>query len=119
MGKTERKKELLAAYKERPVVGGVCLVRNTVTGRVWLFGARDIQAQRNRFQFAAATNTPLHPSLGPDLQAHGPDSFTFETPETVEKKPEQTVLAFDTELAALEDLWRERLKAERAEFYPT
>lgn len=30
----ERKKELTAAYKSRPTEGGICAIRNTVSGRV-------------------------------------------------------------------------------------
>ena len=117
MGKTERKKELLAAYKERPQVGGVCLVRNTATGRVWLMSCRDTAAQQNRFAFSSATNTPLLPAMGPDFAAYGADSFTFEVPEALEKKPEQTDKEFLADLEALEFLWRDRLTGEGAEFY--
>ena len=119
MGKSERKKELLAAYRQRAVMGGVCLVTCAPTGRVWLFGARDIRAQENRFAFSAATGTPLHPAMGADLLSHGPECFTFQVPEALEKRPEQTDREFLAELAALEDLWRERLTAQGAEFYVT
>lgn len=117
MGKTERKKELLAAYKARPRMGGVCLVRNQASGRVWLFSCRDAAAQQNRFAFSSATNTPLLPAMGSDLTAHGAASFSFEVVETLEKKPEQTDRDFLSDLTALEELWRDRLNAEGAEFY--
>lgn len=117
MGKTERKKELLAAYKERPQVGGVCLVRNEATGRIWLLACRDTAAQQNRFAFSVSTGTPLLPAMSADFFAHGAGSFVFEVPESLEKKPSQTDKEFAADLTALGELWRDRLSAEGAEFY--
>ena len=51
MGKTQHQKDLLAAYKERTVVGGVCALRSAVTGRVFLISAPDPKGQRNHYLY--------------------------------------------------------------------
>lgn len=119
MGKTQRQRELVAAYKERTVVGGVCAIKNTVTGRIMLIPSADPEGQRNRFQFAQETGACLHPSMGADWREHGSASFTFTLLETLEKKPEQTDKQFQEELNLLAQIWRERLTTESVKFYKT
>lgn len=117
MGKTQHQKDLLAAYKERTVVGGVCALRSAVTGRVFLISAPDPKGQRNRFQFSVSADACMFAALLPDWRAHGGASFTFDVLEELEKKPDQTDRQFRDDLDALTALWRERLAAEGAEFY--
>ena len=97
MARTEHQKELLAAYRERPITGAVCAVTDTVSGRTLLL--------------------PLHPAIAADWRAHGGAAFTFTQLETLEKKPDQTDRQFQEELELLRDIWRERLAAEGKEFY--
>ena len=115
MGKTQHQKELLAAYKERTVVGGVCALRSAVTGRVFLISAPDPKGQRNRFQFSVSADACMFAALLPDWRAHGGASFTFEVLEELEKKPDQPDRQFRDALDALTALWRERLAAEGGE----
>lgn len=117
MGKSQRQKALLSAYKERPVVGGVCALRNTVTGRVFLLPAPDPRTQRNRFDFSVSTDTCIFAALLPDWKAHGGASFTFEVLEELEKQPDRTDKQFRQDLDALTALWQERLAAGGAKFY--
>lgn len=117
MARTERQKELLAAYRERPVVGAVCAVTDTVSGRALLLAAPNPEGQHNRFQFAVSTDMPLHPAMAADWKAHGGAAFTFTRLEELEKKPGQTDRQFQEELELLRDIWRERLAAEGTEFY--
>ena len=60
MARTEHQKELLAAYRERPITGAVCAVTDTVSGRTLLLASPNPAGQRNRFQFAVSTDMPLH-----------------------------------------------------------
>ena len=62
MARTEHQKELLAAYRERPITGAVCAVTDTVSGRTLLLASPNPAGQRNRFQFAVSTDMPLHPA---------------------------------------------------------
>ena len=112
MGKTQRQKELLAQYKEKRVVGGICSVLCIANGKKLLLPAADPESQRSRFRFAVSTSTPLLPAMAADWQVHGPGSFTFEMLEELEKGPSQTDQEFLADLKALSQLWRERLGGE-------
>lgn len=112
MGKTARQKELLAQYRERKIVGGVCLIRCGATGRSLLLPAADPESQRSRFAFAVSTDSPLLPAMALDWQTFGAESFTFETLEELEKGPTQTDREFRADLELLAQLWRGRLDGE-------
>ena len=49
MARTEHQKELLAAYRERPITGAVCAVTDTVNGKTLLLASPNPAGQRNRF----------------------------------------------------------------------
>ena len=77
MGKTEHQKELLSAWRERTVVGGVCAIRCTANNRVLLSAVADPAGLRNRFQFSAATGSCTFLPLATDWNKYGAGSFTF------------------------------------------
>ena len=54
MARTEPQRQLLAAYKQRPIVGGVCAIRCPAAGRTLLLAAPNPEGQRHRFAFAVA-----------------------------------------------------------------
>ena len=76
MAKTEHQKELLSAWRERTVVGGVCAIRCTETNRVLLSAVTDPAGLRNRFQFSAATGSCTFLPLSADWNQYGAASFT-------------------------------------------
>lgn len=117
MAKTQRERALLTAYKERPVAGGICAIRNTATGRVLLFSCLDPRGKKNRFAFAVSTGTCIEAALQKDWQELGSSVFTFEILETLEKQPDQTDRAYQEELTLLLELWRERLTSRGDLFY--
>ena len=71
MGKTEHQKELLSAWRERTVVGGVCAIRCTANNRVLLSAVADPAGLRNRFQFSAATGSCTFLPLATDWNKYG------------------------------------------------
>ena len=117
MAKTEHQKELLSAWRERAVVGGVCAIRCTANNRVLLSAAANPAGLRNRFQFSVSTGSCTFLPLAADWSRYGGQSFVFTVLEELEKGPEQTDVQFRADLDALAALWRERLAAEGAEFY--
>ena len=117
MGKTEHQKELLSAWRERTVVGGVCAIRCTANNRVLLSAVADPAGLRNRFQFSAATGSCTFLPLATDWNKYGAGSFTFTVLEELKKGADQTDAQFKADLEALAALWRERLAAEGAEFF--
>ncbi len=75
--KNERKKAVIAAYKERKVVAGIYAVRCKATGQRWLGSATNIATIENRIWFGLRLGTSPHRDLKAAWQAHGPD-FVFE-----------------------------------------
>ena len=100
MDKDERKKRI-DAYRRRVCVGGVYIVRNSVSGRVYLDCTADIAAIENRFAFSKQTHSCVFPRLKNDWDACGPDAFSLEVIETLEKSENQTNEAFTDDLLAL------------------
>lgn len=117
MADAQRKKELIAAYKARPVMGSVCAIRNTVTGRTLLLAALNPKAQHNRFLFSVAQNSCVFFPLQSDWAQHGPAAFSFEFLEDLEKGPEQTDRAYREDLDVLLEAWKERLTQEGVLLY--
>lgn len=117
MGKSEHQKELLAAYKERKVLGGVCCVTCVKNKKRLLLGAMELKSQRNRFELAVATDSPLLPAIGPDWREFSGDSFTFEVLEELERKNDQSDKDFRADITLLTQIWREKLSEEGVSFY--
>jgi hypothetical protein len=111
----QRRKELLAEYKQRPPEAGVYRILNTRTGKMLLGSARNLASVQGKLEFARNTNTPgaLDHRLGADARAYGMDAFQFEVLEVLEVSPERTSAQVGEDLQALEALWRERLPAEQ------
>src|SRR5262249_14928725 len=97
------RRTLIRNYKERRMVGGVYLVRNTRNGRYILGHALDLASARNRFQFAVTTNLALDMRLRDDWTTCGPQVFTFEVLEELEQGQDQTRAQFTDDLVALAD----------------
>ncbi|MCI8649250.1 MAG: GIY-YIG nuclease family protein [Anaerotruncus sp.] len=107
----EHKKELIQAYKNRPLVGGVCIIRNTQNGRYLLETVTNPQGSQNRFLFAQQTNTCLSSRLQRDWSTFGNEVFNFEILEELLQKEEQTVEEFQEELKILGEVWAEKFDA--------
>ncbi len=52
---SNHKKELKARYKDRRIIGGVFVIRNTATNKLFLDSTTDLQGSKNRFAFAQQT----------------------------------------------------------------
>lgn len=117
MADAQRKKELIAAYKAQPVEGGVCAIRNEVTGRTLLLSSPNPRAQQNRFLFSVAQNSCVFFPLQVDWTQCGPGAFSFQILETLKKDPEQTASAYREDLSLLEEAWKERLTGEGVPLY--
>ena len=107
----DRRRELRSAYDERPTTAGVYLIRNTVTGRVFIGSSGDLVTVRNRLDFGQATASAgvLDLRMRPDALAHGMDAFRMETLDTLDMPPGTDPARARADLTALETLWREKL----------
>lgn len=110
----KRRKEILQAYKEREIVGGIYMIKNNQTEQYLLGHAANLQSARNHFQFAVATGSTIHPRLQQDWQELGPQAFTFTVLEEITQQTGQSSAAFMDDLKTLEDMWRANLDASKA-----
>lgn len=100
------RKALSKGYKERKLIGGVYLIRNTQNGRYLVGQAVDLASARNRFQFAVTTGSAVDPRVREDWATFGAHAFTLDILEELEQGPEQTRAQFNEDLVELERLRR-------------
>lgn len=98
------RKALTKDYKERKLVGGVYLIRNTQNGRYLIGHAVDLASMRNRFQFAVTIGSAVDPRVRADWATFGAQAFTLDILEEIEQGPDQTRAQFEADLVELERL---------------
>jgi len=81
IGKMNRRKEIINEYKERKSCGGVYIITNTLNGKYLIDHAANLKSIQNRFQFAVATGSTVHPKLRKDWEELGAKAFTLEVLE--------------------------------------
>jgi hypothetical protein len=106
------RKSLLRDYKDRVVPMGVYRVRNTVTGHAIVAAHPDVNAILNRHMAQLRMSAHPNAQLAADWKTHGPESFTFEVLDTLTPSDEPGYDPKD-DLAALEDMWLEKLGVTR------
>ena len=106
--KNERRKAVIAAYKERKVVAGIYAVRCNPTGERWLCAAPNIATVQNRIWFGLQMGTSPHRRLQTAWCEHAAD-FAF---EEIERIPEEEDAYFrDRKLSNRLAHWCEALGA--------
>jgi len=106
------KKEMLKEYRDRKEIGGVYSIRNERTERRLIQSTTTITKAESQLAFARATGLCVHPLLADDWKAFGPEAFTLEILETLEKKDTETPEEFTDNVRTLETLWKERFPKE-------
>ena len=106
----ERRKELLAAYKEKKPRPGIFSVRCTVTGQVWVQANPNLDTCKNGVW--AALRFGGHPNkvLQTQWTTHGADAFVL---EEIEALAEDDLPSWEltSKLKSRERHWREALGA--------
>jgi hypothetical protein len=105
----ETRRALTRHYKETPRPAGVFVIRNKLSGRVYVAGSLDVEGAMNRARFEL--NMPAHrnKALQQDWNAHGAAHFTFEVIDRIKEREDPD---FDrkAELDRLLPLWQEELQ---------
>ncbi|RKI71874.1 GIY-YIG nuclease family protein [bacterium 1xD42-67] len=78
---TDRRKELLAAYKDRRPEMGVISFRCSVTDEAFLAAAADIPTRTNRIRFQLSTGNCPNRRLQELWARYGEDAFTIQAVE--------------------------------------
>jgi hypothetical protein len=106
----DRRKELKRAYLEAGTIAGVYCIRNIVNGRIYVDASPNAQGMLNRHRFDLDLGSHRNHALQQDWNENGKDKFEFEILDVL--KNEDLVDAnVAAELAALKELWREKLSA--------
>ncbi len=105
----QSKKELLAKYKEREQIGGVFLIRNTITNKILLNSTYDMQGSKNSFEFSLKTGSSPSRKLQKDYREYGASAFLFEILEELKKGENQTLEEFQSDVNLLKEIWVEKL----------
>lgn len=109
----QNRKEMLAAYKERKIIGGICAIKNTVNEKMLISSVTNLQGYKNRFEFSQATGGCIDLRLQKDWGEFGADAFAFEILEELEKKETQTPKEFSDDIKTLKEIWLEKLDPEK------
>ena len=109
MKSNDKKKEILAQYKEKETIGGVYLIRNTVQNKLLLDATADLQSIKNRFEFAQNTGSCVNPKLQKDWSEHGSKAFVLEVLEELSKGNTQSDPEFKADVSLLREMWLEKL----------
>jgi len=108
MKKSQSKKEIIAAYKEQKQIGGIFVIRNLKTGKLFLDATPNIQGMANRFEFSQKTGSCVSHKLQNDWSIYGSENFAFEILEKLEMNKDQTRKDFKEDLKMLKSLWFEK-----------
>ncbi|MCB2197952.1 GIY-YIG nuclease family protein [bacterium] len=108
MSGTERRKELVQAYKLRPQRAGVFQIRNTANGRFFLGSRLNLDGVWNKHQFMLFVGSHRNRQMQQDWKEYGEEAFRFEIVEEV-KTTDKRPFEIDEELTLLEEIWIEKL----------
>jgi len=106
---TKTKKEILAQYKEREMIGGVYAIKNTLNDKLLLLVTADLQGSKNRFAFSQKTGSCVDMKLQSDWNRQGGGQFVLEVLEELKKGDTQTEKEFKADLGILKEMWLDRL----------
>lgn len=109
MNDGKSKKELQAQYKEREVVGGVYIIRNTLNNKILLKAEANLQGSKNRFEFSQKTGSCVDMKLQNDWNKDGGEHFVFEVLEELKKGETQTSKEFKADIDVLKEIWLDKL----------
>lgn len=107
-----RKKELLAAYKQRPSQGGLYCIACAESGKRFIDFTVDLSGMKNRFSFCTATGTPFHHCMRADEKRYGASAFTFEVLESIPQKEGENLQDYREGLKILCDACRSQIPPE-------
>ena len=102
------KKELREQYKSRTVTGGVYCITCEGNGHKWIKSTKDIDGQKNKFEFFTSTNSCPEPSMRAEWDQYGANSFSLTVLEEITKGETQTEREFSDDIALLLEMWNEK-----------
>jgi hypothetical protein len=112
MSDKQSRKDMNEQFKQRQIIGGVFLFRNTSNGKILIDASVDLKGSINRFAFAQSTGSCVNFKLQKDWLELGSQAFTFEVLEELEKGEDQSDSEFREDIKTLKAMWQEKLSQE-------
>jgi len=106
------KKELKEQYKNRIVIGGVYSITCNGNGRMWIKSTKNLEGQKNRFDFSISINFCPDASMYAEWNQYGAKSFSFTILEEIKKGETQTEQEFSDDIDVLYEMWFEKQQQE-------
>jgi hypothetical protein len=103
----ENRKELKQKYKELQEDKAVFMIKNTVTGRIFLCSSLYMRGKMDRHKFQLVMGGHMNTALQEDWKKYGAESFIFEVLEKVKLK-DDPAYNYDDDLKLLEMIWVEK-----------
>jgi group I intron endonuclease len=103
------KRALVRQYKQNPPEMGVYKITNRVNGKIFVGSAKNIAGIINSNRFQLKMGSHYIQELQEDYKKYGEENFTFEKIDTLELRDDINY-DYTEDLAALEELWLEKLK---------
>ena len=110
------KKQVKEDYKSKKQPAGIFAVHNLLENKMFIGTSKDLPAVLKRFEFTLNMGSFPYQNLIDDYKKIGRDNFAIKILDELEMKDE-TEKELDKELAALEEMWVEKLKKEGVGFY--
>jgi len=107
--KNINRKDIIAQYKEREIIGCVFTIKNTLNNKLLLDASTDLQSVRNRFEFAQKTGSCINPKLQKDWSDNGNGVFVLEILEELRKGSSHTDACFKADVDFLKETWFDKL----------
>lgn len=105
----DKRKALIQEYKQNPPPAGVYRITNTANGKIFVGRGMNVQAKLNSHQAQLSMACHRNKTLQQDWKRYGAKQFTFEVLDVLELKNESPQQQRE-ELAALEELWLDKLQ---------
>ena len=106
------KREMQTRYKEREIVGGVYVVKNTLKNKLLIEADTDVYGSKNRFEFAFKTGSCVLPRLQNDWTEQNGRHFVFEILEELKKGETQSLSEFKSDIGIMKQIWLEKMADE-------
>lgn len=112
-----RKKELIAEYKQTKRPMGVFIIRSQMNNKCYIEGTPDLRGKMNGTKARLGGNMHPYQELQKEWNEFGAENFTIEILQNLAYDKDETKTDYKDDLALLQMLWEEKLTKEGLELY--